>query len=148
MTDRARFAEEIVVGEVVLLGQRRLSQEEIIDFATLWDPQPFHVDPAHRDHPRFDGVIASGVQTMAVLQRMCVDGVFSTWRVVAGRSLRDVVFHRPVPPELELRGEAVVESVEFDRPRMALVHMRSALCDADGQPVLSMATDTYVERRD
>lgn len=147
MTDRLLYAEDIVIGETLLLGRRRLSQEEIIDFATLWDPQQFHLNPAQRDHPRFEGVIASGVQTMAVLQRMCVDGVFSTWRVVAGRGLADVVFHRPVLPGLELVGDATVESVDLDRPRMALVRMRSALRDADGQPVLTMVGDTYVERQ-
>ncbi|GAA1749912.1 MaoC/PaaZ C-terminal domain-containing protein [Aeromicrobium alkaliterrae] len=147
MTDGARFAEDITVGEPLVLGRRRLSEREIIDFATLWDPQPFHVDPAQRSHPRFEGVIASGVQTMAVLQRMCVVGVFSSWRVVAGRALGDVVFHQPVLPELELHGEARVESVELDRPRMGLVRLHSALRDGDGRPVLTMVTDTYVERR-
>ena len=39
-----RYFEDIEVGEVWDLGQREVDEAEIVEFATKYDPQPFHID--------------------------------------------------------------------------------------------------------
>ena len=37
--------EDFTSGQVIELGSVTLTEEAIIDFATQFDPQPFHIDP-------------------------------------------------------------------------------------------------------
>ena len=63
---RPVFAEDLAVGDTLELGEYLVTEEEIISFASRWDPQYFHIDPerAVRDGPL--GLIASGLHTMCI----------------------------------------------------------------------------------
>ena len=41
-----RYWEDLSVGEVFDLGTHTVTREQIVDVATQWDPQPFHIDDA------------------------------------------------------------------------------------------------------
>src|SRR3546814_18655767 len=43
-----------------------LSESQILDFAMLYDPQPFNLDKEATAEGPFNGLIASGLQTLAV----------------------------------------------------------------------------------
>jgi acyl dehydratase len=146
-TTPAAYAEDLRPGTSYVLGQHTVTQDEIVGFATTWDPQAFHVDPTQQTHPRFTGVIASGIHSLAILQRLSVETVYSSWRVVAGRALTDVTFLRPVTPGSTLTGTATISSVTIDRPTMGLVRLACTLSSADGTPILTGAAETYVATR-
>ncbi len=60
-------------GEKIVLGSHAFSSEEIIRFASRYDPQPFHIDPEAAAHSLFGGLCASGWHTCAVWMRNFVD---------------------------------------------------------------------------
>lgn len=70
-----RWFEDIVIDEIYPLGSHTFSAEEIIRFATLYDPQYFHVDPELARHSHFGGLIASGWHTVSVGHRKMVDAL-------------------------------------------------------------------------
>jgi acyl dehydratase len=70
-----RWFEEIVIGEVYPLGSHTFSAEEIIRFASLYDPQYFHTDPELAKESHFGGLIASGWHTVSVGHRKMVDAL-------------------------------------------------------------------------
>jgi acyl dehydratase len=70
-----RWFEDIVLGEVFPLGDHTFSEEEIIRFATLYDPQYFHVDAALAKQSHFGGIVASGWHTVSVGHRKMVDAL-------------------------------------------------------------------------
>jgi acyl dehydratase len=72
-----RWFEEINLDEEFPIGSHTFSQEEIIRFAKLYDPQYFHVDPEQAKHSHFGGIIASGWHTASVGQRLMVDELFA-----------------------------------------------------------------------
>lgn len=72
-----RWYEDIPVGHVLELGSHRFEQDEIIRFATRYDPQYFHIDPAAASHSHFDGLIASGWHTVCIGHRLMVDALFA-----------------------------------------------------------------------
>jgi acyl dehydratase len=47
-----------------------VSEAELIDFASRFDPQDFHVDPARAAQSPFGGLIASGWHTSALMMRL------------------------------------------------------------------------------
>jgi len=66
------WLDDMTVGLTVELGSHQFTEEEIIAFASKWDPQPFHVDRhAARSGP-FGGLIASGWHTGAAGMRQHV----------------------------------------------------------------------------
>lgn len=72
-----RWFENITVDEVFPLGSHTFSQDEIIRFATLYDPQYFHLDPEAAKHSHFGGLVASGWHTVSVGHRKMVDALFA-----------------------------------------------------------------------
>lgn len=70
-----RWFEDIIEGEVFPLGSHLFEAEEIIRFATLYDPQYFHTDPDLARHSHFGGLIASGWHTVSVGHRKMVDAL-------------------------------------------------------------------------
>ena len=72
-----RWFEDIVVDEVFPLGDHTFSVAEIIRFATLYDPQYFHIDAEAARHSHFGGLVASGWHTVSVGHRKMVDALFA-----------------------------------------------------------------------
>lgn len=69
-----RFAfEDFFVGSVIACGPRTVTPEEIIAFATQFDPQPFHVDADAAKRSIYGGLIASGWHTASMVMRMGCD---------------------------------------------------------------------------
>lgn len=137
------LAEQLPIGQPIDLGSYTVNREEILDFARRWDPQPFHVDEEAARDSWFGELIASGLHTLGVFQRLAVLGAYRHWDVVAGRRLHDVQLTSPVKAGTTLTGTVTVESVQYTRPGRALVSQRGVLRNADAQ-VLVVLVDAYV----
>lgn len=67
------YFEDVVVGTVEEFGSYEMTEEEIIEFATKYDPQPFHLSEEAGKAMIFGGLCASGWHTGSVVMRMIVD---------------------------------------------------------------------------
>ena len=140
------YADDLAAGQTIQLGSRTLTQEEIIEFATAWDPHGFHVDESVAEAGFFGGIIASGIHSMAVYQRLAVDGALRHWAVIAGRTMTDVQMTKPVRAGMELSASMRIDRIEHRGPRRSLVHKTSFLTHAD-DPVLTFNSSLYMHRR-
>ncbi|MEV8195463.1 MaoC/PaaZ C-terminal domain-containing protein [Rhodococcus pyridinivorans] len=140
------WGDEIVVGSRYEFPEYTIGEEDIIAFAEQWDPQWFHIDPEAAGEGSFGGLIASGVQTIAIFQRLSVLAAFQHWQVIAGRRLRDVQFRRPLRPGTTVSGCLRVVEVESDKPGRALVVVQGELLD-DGKSLFTSACEVYVRSR-
>ena len=52
--------EDFVPGEVTTFGAYEVTKEEVIDFASQFDPQPFHLDEEAGRASMLGGLAASG----------------------------------------------------------------------------------------
>lgn len=139
------YGQDLQVGHAYQLGSHPVTEQEVIDFASQWDPQYFHVDPHAAQTSGYGGLIASGLHTLAIYQRLAVRDVFFNWSVIAGRMLREVRFLRPVRPGDTLSGTIVVEDVAIDQRNRALVTTRTTLVNQDDKPVGSITADAYID---
>ncbi len=140
------YAEDLVIGSEWDLGSCVVTESEIIEFARQWDPQGFHVDPDIAAAGYFGGIIASGIHTMAIFQRLAVPAVFDRWATIAGRGMRDVRLLRPVRPGTTLTGTMIVDVVDLHHPDRARVEMTGRLVE-DGGTVLEMTMEISARRR-
>ncbi len=60
------YFEDLVVGRVVELGTHTFAVDEIKEFATKYDPQPFHLDEDAAKKSLFGALSASGWHTVAI----------------------------------------------------------------------------------
>lgn len=140
-------AEEMPLGVEIDCGSYAITEQEIIEFGTRWDPQYFHVDPDAAAHSTFGGVIASGVHTTAVFQRLATLAVYNRYDVIAGREIRALRFLRPVRAGDVLTGTVVLRSVEPARRGRCLVTIVGTLRNQEGVPVLDLEVDSLVRSR-
>ena len=68
-----RYFEEFTVGSEIVSAGQTLTLESMIAFATLYDPQDFHIDVEASKSSPYGGLIASGFQTLSVGFRMFID---------------------------------------------------------------------------
>ena len=90
------YFEDFFPGQEIALGSRSVSEEEIIAFATQFDPQPFHVDQDAAAASIFKGVIASGWHTCSMMMRLVVDKLMSESSSMGSPGLDGVRWLLPV----------------------------------------------------
>nr|WP_296778897.1 MaoC/PaaZ C-terminal domain-containing protein [Rhodococcus sp. (in: high G+C Gram-positive bacteria)] len=139
------YADDLEVGARFELAHHTVSEKELVDFASRWDPQRFHTDTQFAYHGRFGGLIASGIHTLAIYQQLAVDGLIGRWSVIAGKSIRQVNFWQPVRPLDTLTGSIAIDKVVLERAR-GLVTLSSELVNESGTRVLTLTTDALVHR--
>ena len=135
-----RYFEDISVGEVWDLGSREVSEAEIIEFATQYDPQPFHIDPAAAKESFFGGLIASGWHTCAIFMSLLANTIRR--QNLAGLGAPGVDRCRwlaPVRPGDVLSGRTTVLETRPSRSRpMGLVTCRTELFNQSGTKVAQL----------
>lgn len=139
-------ADELTPGDRLELGHLTLTEEEIVGFAQQWDPQWFHTDPVAAAGGHHGGVIASGIHTLAVLQRLWVESVYSRWAVIAGRGFDRLRFTAPVRPGDTVTGSVHVTEVSPDETR-ARVTMDLEMRNQDAAVVLTATMTVFLWRR-
>ena len=85
-------------GDVLDLGSCQVTEAEIIAFASDFDPQPFHIDPAAAERSIFGGIIASGWHTCALTMRLLVDAFLSQATSMGSPGVEQIRWLRPVRP--------------------------------------------------
>ena len=72
MSTPTLYWEDFTPGETVEIGRHTFTEQEMIEFARQFDPQPFHTDPEAAQQSFFGGLIASGWHTCAIAMRLMV----------------------------------------------------------------------------
>lgn len=96
------------MGTEMELGTFSLSAEEIISFASRYDPQPFHTDPERAVSGPFGGMVASGWQTAASLMRLYVDSMLAGSDSRGSPGIEELRWLRPVRPGDVIRARVEV----------------------------------------
>ena len=90
------YYEDFFAGQELALGSHTVTEQEIVAFATQFDPQPFHVDRDAAAASIFGGVIASGWHTCSMMMRLVVDGLMASAASMGSPGLEKVRWIVPV----------------------------------------------------
>lgn len=140
------YAEDIEIGRRFAFGSYLMEEAEIIEFANRFDPLSIHNDPAAAKDGPFGGLIASGLHTMAIYQRLIVEAMW--WKVagIAGKRF-DIDLQRPVRPGMLLTGGAEIIGMTMRPERNdALMTIRSEVTDGN-KTVLLVRLDALIHAR-
>ena len=141
------YFEELSIGQSASFGRYEVTDDEIVEFASQYDPQPFHTDPEAAEASMFGGLVASGWHTAAMTMRLLVDNYITGSRALGAAGVDELRWREPVEPGDVLSVETeIVETEVWDEER-GLVHVDVETSDEDGQPVLTMTAQVLWERK-
>lgn len=137
---KERFFEDYRTGEVVEIGSHLITREEIVDFASRYDPQPFHLDDEAARASIYGGLIASGWMTCGVLMRMLVDDFMSPLSSMGSPGVDELRWLKPVRPGDRLRARVTVVETRrsASRPDRGLIRFHQEALNQNDEVVLSM----------
>ncbi|MFJ7981593.1 MaoC family dehydratase [Lysinibacillus xylanilyticus] len=94
--------DEFTIGDVFETKPYKLTKEDIMRFAGEFDPQYMHLDEEKANQGRFNGIIASGIHTLAISFKLWVEEGKYGEDVIAGTRMNNIRFIKPVYPDDEL----------------------------------------------
>ena len=95
-------------GETFATERATVTEAMILDFARLYDPQPFHTDAAAAAKTIYGGIIASGFQTLALGFRLVWDTGIIAASSMGSPRFDELRWLKPVKPGDTIRVEAEV----------------------------------------
>jgi len=145
-----RYLEDINVGDKVAFGHYEVGEREIIEFATKYDPQRIHTDPAFAAEGDMGGLIASGWHTASMFMKMMVDAIMGQDSGMVSPGIDELRWLRPVRPGdvLRVEGEVTAARPSQSKPDRGIVQMRYAVLNQNDEVVMSLKTNNFMRRRD
>jgi len=134
------YFEDFIPGESIQLGQRTVTEEEIIAFATQFDPQTFHIDKVAAKESIFGDVIASGWHTCSMMMRMVVDGFIGDSSSMGSPGIDNIRWTAPVRPgdTLTVTAETTGSKVSTSKPDRGVVNTVWKAVNQHGQIVCTI----------
>lgn len=147
--DVPRYWDDYEVGRKYPLGSTNFTEQEIVDFGRLYDPQDFHVDPAAARGSAFGGLIASGWQVCAKLMRLFVDNYLDKRTALGAPGVDEIRWLKPVRPGDTLTAwvECISKVPSRSRPEMGVVHESWTAKNQKGELVMTAKGINMVRRR-
>ena len=146
-----KFYEDIEVGTTNAFGRYEVTREEVMEFASRYDPQPFHLDDDAAAQTHFGRLSASGWHTCSMTMAMMVDNMKDEKSAGLGSPGVDSLrWKKPVYPGDTLR--CVTEIIEkrrsASRPEMGIFKSRIRTFNQDDEMVLEMVSNGLIRTRD
>jgi acyl dehydratase len=126
-----------------------VSREEIIAFATEFDPQPMHLDDEAANASMLKGLSGSGWHLCAIVMRMMFDGFIGRTASLGSPGVNEMRWLAPFRPgdDLTLDVDVADERVSQSRPTTGIVTFKCRVRNAAGQVLCQMESPIIVQRR-
>jgi acyl dehydratase len=145
------YFEDFVVGDVRRYGAYAVTRDEVVDFASRYDAQPFHLDDAAAAATHFGRLAASGWHTTAMSMAMIVEagGLAGGGGSLGALCIDALRWLRPVYPGDTLRGETEVLEATPSRstPGRGTVRLRTTVFNQHDEPVMRYEAITLWKTR-
>jgi acyl dehydratase len=140
-----RFA-ELIPGVVIRTPGRPVTAKEMLEFASRYDPQWFHIDHKRAGAGRWKGLIASGWHTCAIAKELVVRNVLVESESFGSSGSDAIKWIHPVRPDdsLALRFE-VMRSSKSPSGRTGILLSKSELWNQNERLVFTMQETTLFE---
>lgn len=144
-----RWLDDFAVGEKFATGEVEVTETMILDFARVYDPQPFHTDRIAANESIYSGLIASGFQTLALGFRLVWDTGILAGSSMGSPGFDELRWLRPVHIGDRLRVELEVVAVTPSRskPDRGIVRIVYRILNQASEPVLTCAMMHLLKRR-
>jgi len=163
MTSGIKCFEDFGVGDVIALGETRVTAQDIVAFAAEFDPAPVHLgdtDAGAALRPvaapdgsealvRVDGPIASNWHVGSIFMRVLFDGLLAGAQAKGSPGIEAATWPTPVRPgdTLGFSLQVLETKTSRSRPDLGLVLFGFRGVNQRGEPVLVARSWTMFGRR-
>jgi acyl dehydratase len=133
MDTRKFYLDDLHPGLRFTTAEHPVDALQIVDFASRWDPQPFHLDAEAAKATFFQGLAASGWHTAAITMRLLVTSGLPLGDGIIGAG-GELSWPKPTRPGDRLRVESEVLDVipSRSRPDRGMVQMKCETMNQHG----------------
>ena len=146
-----QYFEDIAVGTKAMFGSYAVTREEVIEFASRYDPQPFHLDDDAAAATHFGRLSASGWHTCAMTMRMLVENMNTRSQAGLGSpGLDELRWKKPVFPgdTLRIESELLEKTRSRSRPEMGSFRSAVRVFNQHDELVMSFTSIGLIATRD
>ena len=141
------YWDDIIVNETQRSSLYQVSESEIIDFASRYDPMPIHIDRNYAAANEFGSITASGSHMLAIRQRLVLEFAF-TGGVIASIGYDEVRFLNPLRADQQCQVEIqFIDKRPTSKRADRGVVIVGMLLLADDKPVLTLRDIALMRRR-
>ncbi len=144
-----KYWEDVPPGTTFTTAERTVTKQEIIEFASEYDPQPFHLDEEAAKSSILGGLCASGWHICAIAMRLVYDSFHVDAATQGSPGITECRWRRPL-----FAGEAVKVAVTCidarpskSRPTMGLTNWRWEMTNAAGDTIMTTESWLMMGRR-
>lgn len=144
------YFEDLEVGTETYFGSYDVTREEVIEFATKYDPQPFHLSDEAAEKTHFGRLAASGwhtcAMTMAVIARKVVE---QKQAGLGSPGVDELRWLKPVYPgdTLHVRGRILEKRPSRSKPEIGSFRTETIVTNQDDVAVLRFVSIVLIRRR-
>ncbi len=144
------FFEDFTPGLTIALGSIDVSKEDIIEFATEFDPQPFHLSEEAGKASMLGGLAASGWQTASLVMSLLATNLFNKSTGSGSPGISTLKWKQPVFPGDRLTASAeIIGTKELrSKPDLGMVFIRIRADNQDGKEVIMWENPVLFEKRE
>lgn len=141
--------EDFSPGRFGTFGPRHVTREEILAFASEFDPQLMHLDEEAAKQTMLKGLSGSGWHLCSIMMRMMCDGFVGRTASLGSPGVNEVRWLAPFRPGDDLTLDVDVEEARLSRsrPETGIVLLRCTVRNAAGQALCEMVSPLIVGRR-
>ncbi|MBL4792690.1 MaoC family dehydratase [Citromicrobium bathyomarinum] len=146
-----QYFEDMEVGTKSSFGHYEVTREEVLEFASKYDPQPFHLDDEAAAQTFFGRLSASGWHTCAMTMRMIVDQFrHEKTASIGSPGIDELRWLKPVYPgdTLRMETELIEKRQSKSKPNMGFTKSRQTVFNQHDEPVLTMIGNGIIAVRD
>src|ERR1700680_5028998 len=142
--------EDFPPGHFGTFGPRHVTREEIIAFASEFDPQPMHLDEEAAKRSMLNGLSGSGWHLCSIVMRMMFDGYIGRTASLGSPGVNELRWLAPFRPgdDITLDVEVAEARVSRSRPTTGIVMFKMTASNSSGQALCEMVSPIIVRRRD
>jgi acyl dehydratase len=144
------YLEDLEAGRVFTAGPVTVTEEEIVEFARRYDPQPFHLSDKAAAKTHFGRLAASGWHTCAMAMGLIGRHVVKTEQAGLGSpGVDELRWLKPVYPgdTLTVSGTIIEKTPSRSKPQIGSFRTRTRVTNQDGADVMTFTSVVLMRRR-
>lgn len=142
------YLEDLRIGQRFTSATYVIEEDRMKEFASEFDPQPFHLDAGAGKASVFKGLVASGWYTAAVAMRLLVGGGLPIANGLIGFG-GEISWPQPTRAgdAVHIESEVIEITPSRAKPDRGVVTIRSTMLKQTGEPVYLLTAKILVFRR-
>jgi len=144
-----KYWEDVPPGTTFTTAERTVTKQEIIEFASEYDPQPFHLDEDAAKSSILGGLCASGWHICAIAMRLVYDSFHVDAATQGSPGITECRWRRPLFADETVK--VLVTCIDArpskSRPTMGLTNWRWEMTNAAGETIMTTESWLMMGRR-